>query len=47
MYTDGGKVNRQSAIELHASLDGVYQLRNIGMARVEAGVRVDNSDDGS
>lgn len=47
MYTDGRKVNRQSAIELHASLDSVYQLRNIRMTRIETRVRVDNSDNGS
>lgn len=47
MDTDGRKVNRQSAIELHASLDGIYQLRNIGVARVEARVCVDDADDGS
>lgn len=45
MDADRREVNRQAAIELHAALDNVDELWHIAVARVEAGVRVDDSYD--
>lgn len=47
MQADGGKVNGQAASELHAALDGLDELRHVGVARVEAAVRVDDAYDGA
>lgn len=47
VQADGGKVHRQAAGELHAALDGVDELRHVGVARVEAAVRVDDADNGA
>lgn len=47
MDTNSGKVNRQSPVELHASLHSIDELGDIGMTRVEAGVCIDNPDNWS
>jgi predicted RecA/RadA family phage recombinase len=47
MDTDSRKVNCQSPIQLHASLDSIDKLGDIRMARVEAGVRIDNANNWS
>lgn len=44
MNADGGKVDSKASMKVYASLDGFHQLRNIGMARVEAGVCVDDTN---
>ena len=47
MDTDGGKVYREPSRELHATLGGLDELRDVGMTWVEAGVSVDDADDGA
>lgn len=47
MQTDCREVHRQPSTKLYASLDGIDQLWDIGVARIEAGVGVDNADDWS
>ena len=47
MDTDSRKVNRKPPIELHAALHSVNKLRDVGVAGVEAGVCIHNTDYGS
>ena len=47
MDTYGGKVHRQATRKLHTPLGGLDELRDVGMAWVEAGVGVDDADDGA
>lgn len=47
VQTDGGKVDGQPPIELYPALGGLDELRYICMAGIEAGVSVDDTDDGA
>lgn len=47
VQADGREVYREAAREMHSSLDGFDELGYVGVARVEAGVGVDNSNDGA
>lgn len=45
MDADGGKVHGKAAFELNTSFDGLDELRHIGVAWIEAGVCVYDSND--
>jgi hypothetical protein len=41
---DGREVDGEAAGEMDASLCGFDELRDVGVARIETGVRVDDAD---
>ena len=45
MNTDRRKVHSKSSIELDPTLDGFDKLWDIAVARIEARIRIHNSDD--
>lgn len=47
VQTDGGKIDGQPPVELHPALGGLDELRDVGMAGIEARVGVDDADDGA
>lgn len=47
MDTNSRKVDSQPAIELNASLDSVNELRNVGVAGIEARICIHDSNDGA
>lgn len=47
MEANSGKIDRKSATELYAALDSVKELRDIGMAWIEARVSIGDADNGS
>lgn len=46
MQADGGELDGEAAGEVDAALDGFEELGDVGVAGVEAGVGVDDADDG-
>lgn len=47
MYTDRRKIDCQAPVKLNAAFDGVDELWDIAMARIEARVCVDDTNDGT